>query len=332
MERRVREDPEEKRVTEAAEARKNRFCGDAVARAAGDTTEIRADAEPESGHAAGGDIVLEDANGAVDDRGAAMPQEEGEENADIEVEAPTGAEARGAAEAGAGARGATGAEARGAGARGATSAEAPGAGARGATGAEARGAAEEEDEEGGDSKRRRLAALWQPDGGEPPLICEAFSPPRVAEAARSQGKAGGWSLDFRVTCPITRRRWNLASGRDFRAACRLLKEGPPTLLILCPPYAAFNGRTSEEAWEYGCHLFRRALALIKLQEQMKGAWALEHPVSSKAWKFPESQAAFQKALKVVVSQCLSRPTCIMTNSATVRDQLRHTRAQGGVAR
>ena len=41
------------------------------------------------------------------------------------------------------------------------------------------------------------------------LICEVFSPPRIARAAPKFGLEPGWSLDLNAVDPITGRSWDL---------------------------------------------------------------------------------------------------------------------------
>ena len=59
---------------------------------------------------------------------------------------------------------------------------------------------------------------WGPIPEARYLICEAFSPPRVAARAREGGLRGGWSLDWSVVDPITGMSWDLSNDRALRKA------------------------------------------------------------------------------------------------------------------
>ena len=66
---------------------------------------------------------------------------------------------------------------------------------------------------------------------------------------------------------------------------------------------------------------RTAFVLVKLQEKMKGAWALEHPLASEMWKLPEAQLALEHAFSVTLPVRLKGMMQVATNSWTVCEQL-----------
>ena len=204
-----------------------------------------------------------------------------------------------------------------------------------------------------EEKRRRLISEWEADrkkaqrNGESKhkyLICEAFSPPRVSARARSQGKAGGWSLDFREVDPITGRRWNLAAARDLRLAKTRIREDRPAVLIVCPPCTlfsalqSFSGGPDPVELSYAIHLVKNALELCTLQAKLGGTFVFEHPMGSKAWKLPCMQEFIQKTkglVKQTFHMCghgmtsmdqhgeglVYKATTILTNNAVVADKV-----------
>ena len=127
------------------------------------------------------------------------------------------------------------------------------------------------------------------------LVCEGFSPPRTADRARKRGYPGGWSLDVSVKDPISGKTWDLSEERNVQRVKQKLREDRPVVLTVSPPCTLFsilqnlNGPLDPQKYQLAVRLFLVAIDLCLLQHKLGGAFVLEHPLTSKAWKLPEVQ-------------------------------------------
>ena len=71
-------------------------------------------------------------------------------------------------------------------------------------------------------------------------FCELFSPPRVAEVARTRGLRGGWSLDKLHEDPITGQRWNLSDKAIQGRVWKMIRRYKPLVIGLSPECTRFS--------------------------------------------------------------------------------------------
>jgi len=193
------------------------------------------------------------------------------------------------------------------------------------------------------------------------LICEAFSPPRLALRARERGLRGGWSLDIRHEDPVSRRAWDLSDPKEVQRLKQKIRQDRPRVLVLSPPCTMFsilqNLNLAMDPVEYAkaVKLFETAIELCELQASLGGVYVLEHPLTSRAWKLPKAVALLGRDSTCVVNTHMCahgmvatdahgmglvyKPTKVVTNGRAIAEKInlqctkghRHVHLVGGRA-
>ena len=116
-------------------------------------------------------------------------------------------------------------------------------------------------------------------------VVEIFSPPRVCKKARERGMRGGWSLDWSIIDPITKKVWDLSLKANQEEVLEHVRRDRPRMLIACPPCTMFSNLQMPAGdprtrcpleWKRAVALVDFAVTACKLQMELGGGFLFEH--------------------------------------------------------
>ena len=175
-------------------------------------------------------------------------------------------------------------------------------------------------------------------------VCEAFSPPRMTEAAAKNGLRSGWSLDIQHVDGATGRRWDLAKPGQMQEALDLIRRDKPFLVTLSPPCTKFcallqlcRHPVDRQQWLEAVRMVNFAVRVAELQLDARRHFVFEHPLTASSWRLPSLKrlrrraGVFESSFHMCAYGLTStdrsgtgparKATRVLTSSMAIRDQL-----------
>ena len=124
-------------------------------------------------------------------------------------------------------------------------------------------------------------------------LCELFSPPRVAEVARTRGLRGGWSLDKLHEDPITGQYWNLSDKAVQGRVWKMIRRDQPLVIGLSPECTLFSSLQRLRKTEIPPADLAEAIECIEFcvevaeyQRKKNRYFYFEHPLTASSLQLP----------------------------------------------
>ena len=149
-------------------------------------------------------------------------------------------------------------------------------------------------------------------------VAEVYSPPRIAEVARSMGLRPGWSLDLTEIDPDDNEPWDLSRKAKQDKAKAKVNEDKPLLLVLCPMCGPFSTtqnlnyinmeeREIKDKLEQALEHVRFSVELCKMQRTAGRLFVFEHPAGASSWesKLLKELHAQEGVMKVNFDFCMA---------------------------
>ena len=178
-------------------------------------------------------------------------------------------------------------------------------------------------------------------------LCELFSPPRVAEAARARGIRGGWSLDKLHEDPITGQCWILSDKAIQGKVWKMIRRDQPLVIGLSPECTLFSSLQTLRKTEIPPADLAEAIECIKCcvevaeyQRKKNRYFYFEHPLIASSWQLPCLAGLMEEddVIKVVVHMCqfslqardaewlgfAKKPTRVLTNLPSIAESIGRT--------